>query len=427
MPLTLPPTSLPLSTRRVLILEDNEFQREVLAAMLIRMGVGEVHKAAGGTEALRLMDQLDGSYDAVLCDLQVNGEDGIDGVEFIRLAATRQVGALILTSGMDEDICESAEALARHSGMRWAGRIRKPIDNATLAHLLAQSLAHDEPAPEARPRGARRVFTRADLRMALNRHEFEAFYQPKVSLHDGTPSGVEVLARWRHPEAGLVPPIQFIPLCEREGLLDELTEQLLRQALRASQLWRDAGHVLPLAINASALTLQDVQVPNRWRAILAEHGVAPGQVTIEITETAVAADFAGLLETVTRLRMHGFPVSLDDFGTAYSSLQQVAQLPVTELKIDRMFVAGAARSARTLLLFDTIMNLAQRLGMRTVAEGIEDEEVAEFVRSAGCHTGQGFYFGKPMSCSDLLQWLEQAVLSRQAAAANIVNVKGERA
>ena len=155
MPLTLPPTSLPLSTRRVLILEDNEFQREVLAAMLIRMGVGEVHKAAGGTEALRLMDQLDGSYDAVLCDLQVNGEDGIDGVEFIRLAATRQVGALILTSGMDEDICESAEALARHSGMRWAGRIRKPIDNATLAHLLAQSLANDEPAPEARPRGAR--------------------------------------------------------------------------------------------------------------------------------------------------------------------------------------------------------------------------------------------------------------------------------
>ncbi len=388
---------------RVLVLEDNDLERLALAAMLRRLGVSFVEEAANGQEALMLMEDDAHAFDLVLCDLQMRDYGKVDGIEFLRLAGHRLSCPLVLVSGIDETLAIAAETLAGNSGARWGGRLRKPVQAAELHALLSACTAYPcQGSRQITHSASERQWSKADVRMALNRGELVAYFQPQYCLASGLLSGAEALARWRHPQAGLLGADQFVPLMEREGMIDELFDVMLEQSLDLIESWAARGERLPVSVNASALTLENVNVPDMWRARVEQRGLDPGQLTIEVTETAVARNFHGLLESVIRLRMHGFRVSLDDFGTSFSTLQQMSELPATEVKIDRSFLDRAMRYERARLIFESIVRLGCNLGLAVVAEGVETQEQADFARAAGCNAAQGWFYGKPVPAEELL-------------------------
>ncbi len=393
-----------LARLRVLVLEDNSFERRILTGMLGRLGIGRVDEADSGDAALARIRERPGQFDLVLCDLQVNDRKRMDGIEFLRMAARHLDCPLILVSGIDEDLAIAAESLAHSYGLDWAGRLRKPVLAAELAPLLLSCATRRAAGAGARPlpRAPRRAWSLADVRSALARGEFVPWFQPQRCLATGRLFGAEALARWEHPEAGLVLPGEFVPLMEHAGMIDALFDVMLDRTLDAMAAWSAGGNPVPVSINASPLTLEHVHVPNRWRSRVEARGIDPGDITIEVTETAVASDFPGLLESITRLRMHGFRVSLDDFGTSYSSLQQMSELPVTEVKIDRSFVARALRYPRADTIFRGIVDLGRRLGLAVVAEGVETPEQDERVRALGCDAAQGWLYGRPEPAGKLL-------------------------
>lgn len=402
MPYTPLPPFPSFASLRILLLEDNEMERIQLAALLRRMGVGQVEQAASGDDALALVQADARPFDVVLCDLQIKERDRMDGVEFLRVAANRLPCPLVLLSGIDEDLALAAESLAVACGATWGGRLRKPIMPAELHAVLSACTERTAGTPAADTPPARgRDWSAGDVLGALARGEFVPWFQPQVCLATRRLYGVEALARWHHPDAGIIGPAQFVPLMEREGLVDALFDAMLDGALAAMGTWNARGMRVPVSINASPLTLENVDVPNRWRRRVEAHGIDPGLVTIEVTETAVARNFHGLLESVTRLRMHGFRVALDDFGTSYSSLQQLSELPATEVKIDRTFVDRALRYPRARVILESIVHLGRKLGMTIVAEGVETQAQSDFVRMAGCDAAQGWLHGRPAPAAAL--------------------------
>lgn len=254
-----------------------------------------------------------------------------------------------------------------------------------------------------------RQWTQEDMTTAVHRNEFIPFFQPKIDLATGTLSCVEMLARWDHPEFGILPPSQFIELIESTGLIDTFTDNLLRQSLvSAASNNMVMGKKTGLAINFSSLTLQRAQASRRICSIVKEHGVSFDQITIEVTESASPQNFSSVIRSLTALRTQGFKISIDDFGTGYSSLKLLSKIPFTELKIDQMFVAGIYEDKKLTVILESIVQLAKKLGVSTVAEGIETKAQLDFIRTLGCNLAQGFYLGVPMRDFEGLNAAEEA-------------------
>ena len=242
------------------------------------------------------------------------------------------------------------------------------------------------------------------LPLALERGDLSLHYQPKLALGTGTVAGVEALARWEHPVLGPVEPSQFIPLAERIGLIDALTEWALGSALRQWLVWRDQGVTINIAVNISAMTLANVDFPDILQRQCQLEGVPCEQITLELTEGATQ-HVVRLLDTLTRFRIKGMGVALDDFGTGYSSLLQLRQLPFTELKIDQAFVQDAAIAEDSRLIVKSVIDLAHALGLTAVAEGVEDAETLALLAALGCDQVQGFFIARPMEPGKLVPWM----------------------
>jgi EAL domain-containing protein (putative c-di-GMP-specific phosphodiesterase class I) len=242
------------------------------------------------------------------------------------------------------------------------------------------------------------------LQLALQRGELSMAYQPKIHIATGSFSGVEALARWDDPQLGSLPPSVFVPVAERCGLTDALTEWGLRTVVRQWASWRDQGLNVPVAFNISALSLRDVYLPDYIQKLCMQEGMPCEKLTIEVTESATQ-NVVRLLDTLTRFRLKGIGVSLDDFGTGYSSLLQLRQLPYSEIKIDRCFVAEAAGSKEARLIVKAIVDLAHGMGLIATAEGIEDVATLELLRDIGCDDAQGFLIAEPMEGARLAAWL----------------------
>jgi EAL domain-containing protein (putative c-di-GMP-specific phosphodiesterase class I) len=243
----------------------------------------------------------------------------------------------------------------------------------------------------------------AELVLAVERGRLQLVYQPKLDLDSGGMAGVEALARWRHKRLGEVPPSLFIPAAERHGAIDLFTDWALATALRQWTQWRDQGLVTCLAVNLSALTLRDLDFPDRLDLLCRSEGVPPDHLLLEITESA-SQQAVRLLDTLTRFRLKGFGLSLDDFGTGYSSLLQLRQLPYSELKIDRCFVRDAATSRESRLIVEALVHLAHGLGLVATAEGVEDEPTLALLRRLGCDRAQGYHIASPMTGAELVPW-----------------------
>jgi EAL domain-containing protein (putative c-di-GMP-specific phosphodiesterase class I) len=242
------------------------------------------------------------------------------------------------------------------------------------------------------------------LQRALDRGEVQLCYQPKIHVVSGAITGVEALSRWHDDELGEVPPSAFVGVAERCGLIDELTDTVLRSALAQWTAWRDQGLRVRLAVNVSALTLRDVYLPDQIQRLCMREGMACEYLTIEVTESATQ-NVVRLLDTLSRLRLKGFSVSLDDFGTGYSSLIQLRQLPYSEIKIDQCFVRDSSRSRESRLIVKAVIDLAHGLGLSATAEGVEDAHTLALLGELGCDEAQGYFVGRPMRGADFVEWL----------------------
>jgi EAL domain-containing protein (putative c-di-GMP-specific phosphodiesterase class I) len=253
--------------------------------------------------------------------------------------------------------------------------------------------------------------TAADRRLlesfakALADQKLRLVYQPKVSLKDGRLTRVEALVRWDDPELGPVSPSRFVPLAEKHGLIDPLTEWGLRTTLRQWLIWREQGLETRLAFNISAISLQSLDFPDLVERICQEMDVPTDRLVLELTEGATQ-QFVKLMDTLTRFRIKGIGLAIDDFGTGYSSLLQLRQLPFTELKIDRCFVIDLPTAHDSRLIVRTIAELAHGLGLVATAEGVETIEQLRSVRELGCDVVQGFLIAPPLEPDELLGWNE---------------------
>jgi diguanylate cyclase (GGDEF)-like protein len=263
----------------------------------------------------------------------------------------------------------------------------------------------------------RRLTLVGELREALGNGQLVLYYQPKVSLASGRVDGVEALLRWHHPGRGMVGPDEFIPLAEQTGLIRPLTLFVVEQALRQTRAWHDAGHRLRVAVNLSARTLHDSQLPDEIGRLLSATGMDSRWLDLELTETTVMSDRTRSLEVLTALDALGVSLSIDDFGTGYSSLGYLRRLPVDEIKIDRSFVLHMIEDDNDAVIVRSTVELGRNLGLKTVAEGVETPEVLRTLRAWGCDVAQGYWFSPPVPAAAMSDWLTRFEQDPSAAAA----------
>jgi len=249
------------------------------------------------------------------------------------------------------------------------------------------------------------------LRTAIDEDQLVLFYQPKLSLDTMKLSHVEALVRWQHPEKGLVPPDSFISIAEKTGQMDALTRWVTQEAIQQFLIWQEAGTPIKIAINISAENLKDKSYSD-FIIALKERYQLPGQaITLEVTEDAVVADPEKATEILCYLKEHGFKLSIDDYGTGYSSLAQLKQLPVQELKIDRSFVQHLMQSQDDQIIVRSTIELAHNMGLSVVAEGIEDEETLLWLKEHKCEIAQGYFISRPLPVNEFDLWLQKSPYS----------------
>jgi EAL domain-containing protein (putative c-di-GMP-specific phosphodiesterase class I) len=324
-------------------------------------------------------------------------------VEFVRkLVDHRYAGSLILVSGEDERVLKTAEKLVKAHGITVLGHLKKPVTPERLTELIEMWA----PPITGQARAGRKAYGADDLRKAIANGELVNFYQPKVAVRSGKVVGVETLVRWRHSKDGMVFPDQFIGVAEANGLIDDLTRAVLKEALTQAKVWMEARLDLRVAVNVSMDNLSSLDFADFVTWVAAEAGVPPQTVVLEVTESRLMGDLRSPLEVLTRLRLKRFHLSIDDFGTGHSSLTQLRDIPFDELKIDQSFVHGAWRDETLRAMYNASLGLANQLDMEVVAEGVEDQEDWDFLHQTGCHLAQGYFIARPMPAADLPDWLE---------------------
>jgi len=252
---------------------------------------------------------------------------------------------------------------------------------------------------------ARRLALMADLRKAINEDSLYLVYQPKINVKTGEISGVEALLRWNHPELGLIPPNEFIPLAEKSSVIKPLTVWVLNNAMRQASAFAQSGLNISMAVNISACSLRDDSIVGYTKMLLQKNNVAADRLTMEITESAMMQDPNMALSLLKQLSLLGVQISIDDYGTGYSSLAYLKRMPVNEMKIDRTFIKDMAFDEDDRLIVGTTINMGHNFGLRVVAEGVEDRETIDILRKMGVDKVQGFYYAMPMPIDELYDWM----------------------
>lgn len=251
-----------------------------------------------------------------------------------------------------------------------------------------------------------RLTLSAAISSALTGDQFELWYQPKFCLQTRAIVGAEALARWRHPERGILAPSEFLELISLAGEYHRFTDMVLEQGIATAARCIERGHQIEMAVNLSSLSFFDQQLPAKLDTQFRHYGLRPDRFTLEITEADILDEAGSHFGVFDRLQELGVGISIDDFGTGYSSLVRLRELPVTEVKLDRSFVSNLHRDAEDLIIVQTVVDLALALGHRTVAEGVELEATAEILASIGCETAQGFLFARPMPLNQFLSFVD---------------------
>lgn len=393
-----------MSGSRLIIVDDDCMTCELLATA----AEGIFDEIKQYNDAASFLQQPLSQTDIVLLDLQM---PEIDGVETIRLLAqSHSPACLILISGYDESVLRSARVLARDLGLRVEGNLTKPIGIAQLTTLLSSLVEElaEAPAPEnMRPiltDPASFIPTEADLLQAIERHQLVLHFQPQVSLKSSALVGLEALVRWQHPQYGTLYPDRFIALAESSGLIGKLTEEVLNLAVCQSKEWHEQGYAFKISVNISAENVSNLEMPEYLESLTKRFELDSHMLMLEITESALMSEITTSLDILTRLRLKGFKLSIDDFGTGFSSLSQLHKIPFTELKIDQSFVRRMNEDPQSAAIVETCIMLGHKLKMLVVAEGVENHKIWQQLKELGCDIAQGYQIAKPLPPEELLQW-----------------------
>lgn len=394
-----------------LVVEDSAVQRGHLVSLVQDLKIGTVLEAADGLEALRLLEQQpERRIFLVITDIDMPGMDGIELIG--RLAEGRQVENLIVTSARDPRLLETVESMgAGEERIQLLGTLPKPVTAAGLARMLEHA------RPRAGRGGGRPLFEPGldEIGRSLDAGEFIPHVQPKVAIDTGLVKGVEALARWQHPQHGLLGPQTFIPRIEGTPLMARFTLSMVEQSLRHLRDWTRAMPALTVSINLSADDLASQDFIDRLTDLVAQHGAAPAAVTWEVTETMIMNSRS--LGNLARLGLKGFGLSMDDYGIGYSSMQTLSRSPFTELKIDRIFVNGASERSNRRAILNSSLDMGRRLGVCTVAEGVETAEDWKLLAELGCDVAQGYLIARPMPAGELVGWCRSERARLRALAA----------
>ncbi len=386
---------------QVMVVEDHGFQRRIAVRLLTELGLKQILEGADGLHALEILRKQSVPPDVVLVDLDMPGMDGIECISHI--AHEHLARSVVVVSALDPALLNTVQTMARAYGLRVLGSVEKPLTRDKLEAVL---IRFDDSAGED-PADALVEFSVQDLTHALANGEIVAWFQPQVEFANGKVIGAEALARWERADGSVVRPHQFVPIMEREGLANALTDRMLEETCRWKQRWDHGGTRIKMSVNVSAMALADPSAADRYQSILEGHDITPEEMILEITESSVMSDAARGLGLLARLRLKGFGLSIDDFGTGYSSLAQLSQIPFTELKIDQGFVLDAHAQPRKRAVVEASLDLARKLGLTTVAEGVESIEDWQMLAELGCDIAQGYLIGRPVPGSEL-----QAVIGR---------------
>ena len=377
-------------SNRLLIVDDEAGVRDFLNTVATGLGfevrtIGDTREFASAIEDFRPT--------TLILDLKMPGSDGI---ELLRhLAHENSEAQIFVISGEDSRVLNAAKRLGSSHGLKMAGVLQKPVMLPDLEAALKKVM--------------HKTVTEAELHEAIEHGQLLLHYQPKLEIGgDGvwSISGGEALVRWRHPQRGILMPNSFIPLAEETGLIRALTDSVLREALEQIAVWSKQGLDTNIAVNMAPQLLTDIEFPDRLLRLMSQYDVESSCLSLEITETASVEDSETMMDILARLRLNGIKLSMDDFGTGYASMKQLFGMPFSELKIDRSFVLEIPVSSDARTMVKTMIQLAENLGMTACAEGVESQDVLDFLELAGCHSIQGYFICKPVSANEFLEFVQ---------------------
>jgi len=389
-------------TNNIMVLDDDPFMLKLMAHMLENEGCTSVVTYAEGRDALKSMDSQEVCPELIFLDLNL---PGMDGMEFVRhLVERKYAGNLVLMSGEDDHLLRASTKLVQAHNIPVVGSFHKPITAEKLRSILdIVALSRQSETPESNE-----MRTADELRAALASGELVNYYQPKVSLSSGKVVGVEALARWRR-KAGdeMVAPYRFLGIAESFGLIHDLTRVVLTDALTQAKAWQEAGMPLQVAVNVSEYNIEALDFAGMVSQLANDAAVEPHYVTLEVSEGWLPLnDLRLVLETLTRLHLKRFRLSLDEFGTGFSNHSQLRNLPFDEIKIDRSFVHRIATDAKIRAKYDAGLSAARKLNLDAVAVGVEDLEDWRLLRLTGCDYAQGTLIADPMPAEDVPGWIQ---------------------
>ncbi|WP_341735600.1 MAG: EAL domain-containing response regulator [Microcoleus sp.] len=400
--------------KKILVIEDDRVIRENIIKIL-KFERFDAMGAENGMQGLSLA--MSNLPDVILCDVIMPELNGYGVLMALRAnPATATVPFVFLTGKTDRAEMRQGMELGADD------YLTKPFTKAELVGAIASRLKKQEAFVEQynnlqiqtnehiieQDASEKLIILKKSLYTALRREEFQVYYQPQVSLTTGKIVGAEALVRWKHPEKGLIPPTEFIPVAEETGFIIPLGEWILQTACQHLKSWQNDGFSgLRVAVNLSPRQFHQPELSTRVAEILEKIGLEPNSLELELTESLMIEDTESAIATLTQLKKLGVSISIDDFGTGYSSLSYLTQYPFDTLKIDRSFIRNITDGSRNAAIVKAIIEMAHSLCLEVIAEGVETESEQDFIRRYKCDYMQGYLFSRPLPATDFEQLLKQ--------------------
>lgn len=390
-----------LQSLHFLVAQAEPVERRALIEALAQLGASRVTDVPDGPMALRTLQAgFAPKIDVAILDLDLGG---MDGLELLRaIGALHSAVRLIVVGAQPPDVMFSVESLAQAHGVELLGTVAKPVTGAKLKPLLDNL----QPAARPQPPAPGPSFSFAEVGVGLQKRQFEPFFQPKIELATGQVTGLETFARWRHPEHGLLGPGAFIDALEQNNRVDFLDWTMIEMSVERCRGYHDAGIPIAISLNLAPETLAHPAFIRQITATMGRHGLLPDYLTFEMTESSILSFDADFIERLVRLRMMGFGLAIDDYGTGRSNLQLLARIPFSELKIDRSFVDGASKKRPLGTVLKSCLGLAHSLDRMSCAVGVETRQDWDFLQELGCTYAQGYHIANPMAADAFPGWLE---------------------
>ncbi|SEL88700.1 EAL domain, c-di-GMP-specific phosphodiesterase class I (or its enzymatically inactive variant) [Colwellia chukchiensis] len=390
-----------MNIKKVLIIEDDRFQVQLMTRFLEKLTHASVQRAANGQEALSHLNHIH-KPDLIFCDLNM---PKMDGIEFLRKVSQQKLNSqIVITSVAETEVLSSVIKMADTYGLLNVLSLKKPINYKSLESLFTQL----EQLEEKKVDQFNVSYQASDQEIinGLQYGQFVPFFQPHINATNNQICGAEALVRWQHPKIGVLSPDAFLKKLTKLGLINKLTLTILDLAIATCVSWHQQGTQYRISVNVSPLDLTDLNFADRVFEILNHYQLPAKYLTLEITETEICNHLGKALETMSRLRIKGVEISIDDFGTGSSSMLQLITSPFRELKVDQFFVRNMFVDPKSYTAVKASLYLAKHLNLRSVAEGVETEEQAKELKHLGCNILQGYNYSPALPAEKFLQWCQ---------------------